>query len=156
MVEPKGNAMKLLLLSWIGLSLVGVKLAGALPDDMFTTRTLPTSISITTLPVKTEEATYNFAVVLSAYQVVDGVAQLTVTTTITKITKGSQVSFSAIILRVTHDVSSIRLKADGEEFVLEAGYRDPFDQSPQPRQVTTTFGQMFNCGKVGLIARLAQ
>ncbi|NQU11882.1 hypothetical protein HQ590_13895 [bacterium] len=137
----------------LSLSLLSVARAG--PNGSSTTRTLPTSISIATEPVQGDEATYRFAVALSGYQVVDGVPQLTVTTTITKTAEGAQVSFSAIILQVAQDASSFRVRADGEEFVLEAGYRDPFDRGVQPRQVTTTFGQMFSGGKVGLTARLA-
>jgi hypothetical protein len=124
--------------------------------DPTVVRTLPTSILMVTAPVQTEDATYSFQVLLTEPRIVEGIPQLKLYTTITKTSGATQIVFQQIVVQVPQDASSVRLKADGEQFVLECSFRDPFDRTAEPRQVATTFGQMFNCGKVGITVRLSQ
>ncbi len=123
--------------------------------------TPPLQLVVTPPPVQTDDATYQFQVVMSDIRVVRGVPQLLMTVSAVRQPQGiagrsrDQVSFSSIYLTVLQDASSARVKIDGLEFVLEANYPDPFDKSGTPRAVTTTFAEMFGGGRVGLAVRLA-
>ncbi len=122
-------------------------------------KTPPAQLVVTPQPVPTDDATYNFSVVMDDFRVVRGIPQLRLVINISRSPQGlvtssrDVVSFNSIILVVMQDASSARVKADGKEFVLEANYPDPFDKNREPRPVATTFAEMFTGGKVGLTVR---
>jgi hypothetical protein len=124
-------------------------------------KTPPIQLIVNPPALPTEDATYNFQIILDSYAIVRGVPQIRVVINITRSPQGQLtssrdvVTFNSIILVVIQDASSARIKADGKEFVIEASYPDPFDKNAEPRPVATTFAEMFTGGKVGLTVRVA-
>lgn len=143
------------LLILIAVGLVGVPDAGAV------LKTPPIQLIITPPALPTDDATYNFQIILDSFTVIRGIPQLRLVINITRSPQGQVttsrdvVQFNQIVLVVIQDASSARIKADGKEFVIEANYPDPFDKNAEPRPVATTFAEMFTGGKVGLTVRLA-
>ena len=140
----------------LGLMVVGVGAIEAIP-----VRTLPSNVSVNLLPCQTEEATYNFTAAMDSYHEVGGIPYLRLVINVQRQPEGRTansrdvVSFGGIILNVKQGDSSIRVRVDGQDFVIEANYTDPMDKSTVPRSVPTTFIDMFTGGKVGLTVRTA-
>ncbi len=124
-------------------------------------KTPPVQLVITPPALPTDDATYNFQVILDSFTVVRGIPQMRLLVNITRSPQGlvtssrDVVQVNQIVLIVTQDAASARIKADGKDFVIEASYPDPFDKSTEPRPVATTFAEMFTGGKVGITVRVA-
>ena len=134
---------------------------GSVTETWAVLKTPPVQLIVTPPPCQTDDATYNFQVIMDDFRVVRGIPQLRLVINIQRLPQGRTttsrdvVQFNSIILVVMQDASSARVKADGQEFVLEANYPDPFDKTGEPRPVQTTFAEMFTGGKVGLTVRTA-
>lgn len=124
-------------------------------------KTLPSGISVNLLPCQTDDATYNFSAAMDSYHEVGGIPYLRLVINVQRQPEGRTansrdvVSFGGIILNVKQGDSSVRVRVDGQDFVIEANYTDPLDKSTDPRSVPTTFIDMFTGGKVGLTVRTA-
>lgn len=122
-------------------------------------RTPPVQLIVQPPPHAADDATYQFEVILEEFRVIRGVPQLRMVVNIQRLPEGRVtksrdfVRFNQIVLVVMQDASSVRVRADGKEFLLEANYPDPFDRTGDPRPVQTTFAEMFTGGKVGLTVR---
>ncbi len=117
---------------------------------------LPRSMSISTEPVITDTARYQFDVVLSDYRFDQGQAQMRLTVSIVKQSGAQSVRIRDIVQVIAPDTSTVSVIADGLRFALDARYPESPDQDSEVRWVTTTFGRMFSGGRVGILARMAE
>jgi hypothetical protein len=117
-------------------------------------KTPPTFLTVNPKSVRDDNATYSFEVTISASRDAEGMAQLTVITSITKIAGEQTVRFREITQTISPDASAFTITADGKQFLFEAQYVEPSgDKTAPPRFVTTTYGVMFGGGRVGISAR---
>jgi len=114
----------------------------------------PTSMAISTKPVIDKTVSYSFDVTLSKTQDSQGVTQLNVVVTVTRAGDEQIVQFREIIQTVPMDALTFVIAVDGKEFRLEAGYFEQSEDKTAPRRfVPSTYGVMFQGGRVGILAR---
>ena len=114
----------------------------------------PTTLVITAKPVRDENATYDFEVTLSRFRDAQGLAQLNVVTTVSLIGDGQLVRFREIRQKIAVDASTFASTVDGKQFLMQAEYVQPLDDPTVPRRlVPTTYGLMFDGGRVGITVK---
>jgi hypothetical protein len=119
-----------------------------------TARTPPTFLTINPASLQVEDVTFAFEVTMVEIRPRDAPVQIRLVTTITRTSPGQMVRFRDITCNALADGASVQIQADGRVFVLEACYYETTRADVPPRQVMTTFGDMFNGGRVGLSVRL--
>jgi hypothetical protein len=117
-------------------------------------RTVPSVLQIYTPSLKVDDVTYSFETAFTMDKGPQGTPILQVGVTITKTSDGVAARWRDICVKVSPDATQLEVSADGRRFVLEAKYMEspPIDGAP-PREVVTSFGQMFIGGKIGLVPR---
>jgi hypothetical protein len=117
-------------------------------------KTPPTSMTISTKPLVDKTVSYSFEVTISKTQDAQGLTQLNVVTTVTRVGDEQIVQFREIIQTIPLDALTFTIAVDGKEFRLEAEYLEPSEDKTAPRRlVPTTYGVMFQGGRVGISVR---
>jgi hypothetical protein len=113
------------------------------------------TIQILLPPVAAEDGSYAFEIVLAEIKSKSGQMQMRATTTITKTGDGKTIRIREVVQFLPPDATQFSVAADGREFIFEAAYTEAItaDGVP-PRDIRTTFQQMFGGGPVGLKVRL--
>jgi hypothetical protein len=115
----------------------------------------PASIQVLLPAMVVGDTSYTFEIVLIETKAKTGQPQVRATTTIAKTADGKTIRLKEIAQVVQVDATQFTVTADGQEFVFEAGYTEASaaDGVP-PREIQTTFQQMFSGGPVGIKVRL--
>jgi len=115
----------------------------------------PNSIQILLPALVVGDSSYTFEVVLVEVKAKGGQSQMRAITTITKSGDGKTIRIKDVAQTVQVDATQFTVVADGREFVFEGSYTEPpaADGVP-PREIMTTFSQMFSGGAVGIKVRL--
>jgi len=134
--------------------------------------TPPTQLTVKLNPLAVGNVTYHFTTTFSAPKTTRSGTSLYVTTTVVKTVADQtasprdnidtastplptqSVTFRDIVQTIPGNTSSFQVAADGQVFILEAGYYETVAPGVLPRTITTTFGQMFMGGQVGMTVRL--
>ncbi len=120
-----------------------------------TQRARPTSIQFLLPALNTGEASYTFEVVLMELKSKGGFTQVRTITTITKTGDGKTVRVKDIAQTIHPEATQFSVTADGREFVFEAIYSEPSTaEGVPPREIQTSFLQMFGGGPVGIRVRM--
>ncbi len=115
----------------------------------------PASIQILLPALTTEDATYGFEVVLVEIKTKTGQPQMRVSTTIVRTGDGKTIRIKDMTQIIAGDATQFTVTADGRDFVFEATYTETSTaKGVPPREIPTTFLQMFGGGPVGLRVRL--
>ena len=115
----------------------------------------PSSIQVQLPALIIGEASYTFEIILTEVKAKNGQPQVRTTTTVTKIAGGKTIRIREIAQFVQVDATQFTVVADGQEFVFEAAYTEATTaEGVPPREIQTTFLQMFNGNPVGLKVRL--
>ncbi len=119
-------------------------------------KTPPNFLTINAPRVQDDNCSYDFEITLSKVQDPRGYTELNVFTTVTKSGDGQLIRFREITLEISPDVSSYTINLDGKQFLVQAEYPEPSSDPNSPlRMVPTTYGVMFDGGRVGITVRRA-
>jgi hypothetical protein len=114
----------------------------------------PASIQFLLPALNAGDASYTFEVVLMELRSKGGLTQVRTITTVTKTGDGKTVRVKDIAQAIQPEATQFSVTADGREFVFEATYTEPTTtEGVQPREIQTTFLQMFGGGPVGIRVR---
>ena len=117
-------------------------------------KTPPTSLTVSTKSLLDKTVSYSFEVTISKVQDAQGLTQLNVITTVTRAGDEQVVQFREIIQTVPMDALTFVIAVDGKDFRLEAGYFEQSEDKTAPRRfVPSTYGVMFQGGRVGISVR---
>ena len=115
--------------------------------------TPPTTLQIYTPALPVEGVSYSFEIALTAQKGPRGVAVLRAAVTVTKTSESMTARWRDIVVMVSPEATQFVVGVDGRRFVLEGKYIEaPSFEGSTPREVLTSFGQMFTGGRIGIIA----
>jgi hypothetical protein len=103
-----------------------------------------------------DEVSYTFEVALTTQKRARGsTTVLRAAVTVVKIGEGITARWRDIVVTVSPEATQFAVAVDGRNFVLEAKYIETSSiEGALPREVVTSFGQMFTGGKIGITAML--
>ena len=114
-------------------------------------KTPPTFLTVSTKSLLDKTVSYSFEVTISKFQDAQGLTQLNVITSVTRVGDDQIVRFREITQTISPDALTFTIAVDGKEFRLAAEYIEPSeDKTAPPRLVPTTYGVMFQGGRVGI------
>jgi hypothetical protein len=115
----------------------------------------PTSIQMLLPALNAEDVNYTFEVVLVEIKTKTGQSQIRVAATIIRTGDGKTVRIKDMTQIIAGDATQFTVTADGRDFVFEASYTEASTSNGvPPREIPTTFLQMFAGGPVGIKVRL--
>ena len=101
------------------------------------------------------DSSYTFEIVLVEVKTKDNQLQVRATTTITRIGDGKTIRIRDVVQIIQADATQYTVTADGREFVFESLYTEPpTAEGVSPREIRTTFLQMFSGSTVGITVHL--